>query len=161
PGQQARRSRAGGPYLWRPMVSGAPTISILRTTKAIARKPFPARPAEQASVGSGLTFRTIFAINTFIALQRPRPVRSILKPLGDAGLGMDCTIHHRDGRQITVGHDLFHADLAVAQQGDKSNEHEVSIEMNDSANFTMQCLCQSVSTVIAPVRMNTENGWSF
>jgi hypothetical protein len=94
------------------------------------------------SFGSGLALRNVFAKNTFIALQLPRPVRAVLKPLGDACLCVNLAIHHRDAGQIAVGDDFLQTNLAVAQHGDKRNEHGISIQMNDSVEFTMQRLCQ-------------------
>jgi hypothetical protein len=96
----------------------------------------------EPSARSGLTFRNIFAKNAFVALQRPRPIRTVLKPLGDARLCMDLTVHHRNAGLIAVGDDLLQADLAVAQHGDESNEHRISINGADSAHFTMQRSCQ-------------------
>jgi hypothetical protein len=63
---------------------------------------------------SGLTFRYVFAEHTLVALEPPFAVRTILKPFGDANLGMNLAIHHRNAGLVAVGNDLFQADLAVA-----------------------------------------------
>jgi hypothetical protein len=75
---------------------------------------------------SGLVLWRVFAENAFVALQLPRSVWTGLKPLGDASLCMDLTVHHRNTGLIAVGDDLFQADLAVAEQGDEGNEHAIS-----------------------------------
>jgi hypothetical protein len=92
---------------------------------------------------SGLALRNVFADNAFVALQLPAPVWTILKPLDDARLCMNLAVHHGDAGLIAVGDHPFQADLSVAQQCDKGNEHGISISMNDSAHFTMQRLCQT------------------
>ena len=62
-----------------------------------------------------LAFWNVFAQHAFVALDPPLPVGAILKPLCDTYLGMNLAIHHGDAGLITVGDDLFQADLAVAQ----------------------------------------------
>ena len=47
--------------------------------------------------------------------------------LGDAELGVNRAIHHRDAGLLAVGNDLLQADLAVAQKRHKRNEHGISI----------------------------------
>ncbi|MFZ0812880.1 MAG: hypothetical protein WAM83_19905 [Bradyrhizobium sp.] len=89
-----------------------------------------------------------------VALELPLPVRAMLKPLGDARLGVDLAIHHGNAGQIAVGHNLFQADLAVAQKRDESNEHGFSIERIDSVDFTMQRSCQTAGArSYPPVRV--------
>lgn len=77
--------------------------------------------------GSGLTLGNVFADNALVALQLPGPVRTVLKPLGDARLRVNLAFHHGDTGLIAVGDDLLQADLAVAQQGDEGNEHGISV----------------------------------
>ena len=76
---------------------------------------------------SGLAFWNVFAEHALVAFDPPFPVGAILKPLGDTRLGMNLAIHHGDAGLITVGDDLFQADLAVAQKCDEGNEHGVSV----------------------------------
>jgi hypothetical protein len=83
--------------------------------------------ADSGLVDSGLAFGSVFADNALVALQLPGPVRTILKPLGDARLCMNLALHHGDTGLIAVGDDLFQADLAIAQHGDEGNEHGISI----------------------------------
>jgi hypothetical protein len=109
---------------------------------------------------SGLTFRRVFADNTFIALQFPRSVGTVLKPLGDAQLCMDLAFHHGDAGLIAVCDHLLQADLAIAEQGDERDKHGTSIQMrNDSARFSMQRLCQ-ITHPLGPFRLNTERASS-
>lgn len=78
--------------------------------------------------GSGLALWDVVAKDALITLHPPRPIWSILKPLGDAGLGMNCAIHHRNAGLIAVGDNLFQANLTVAQKCDEGHEHEISIQ---------------------------------
>src|ERR1041385_4908938 len=43
--------------------------------------------------GSGLTLGNVFADNALVALQLPGPVRTVLKPLGDARLRVNLAFH--------------------------------------------------------------------
>jgi hypothetical protein len=76
---------------------------------------------------SSLIFWGVFAQHTLIALKVPLAVGAILKPFGDAELGVNRAIHHRDAGLLAVGNDLLQADLAVAQKRHKRNEHGISI----------------------------------
>src|SRR5258708_31577038 len=64
---------------------------------------------------SGLAFWNVFAEHALVAFDPPFPVGAILKPLGDTRLGMNLAIHHVDAGLVTVGDNLFQADLVVAQ----------------------------------------------
>jgi hypothetical protein len=50
-------------------------------------------------------------------------IRTIGQPLGNADLRVDLTGCHGDARQLAGGDDFLEAELAVAENGDKGNEH--------------------------------------
>jgi hypothetical protein len=72
---------------------------------------------------SGFALGNIFAHDAFVSLQFPLVIRAVGEPFGDADLGMDLAGSHGDARLITGGDDLLQAQRAVAENGDKSNEH--------------------------------------
>jgi hypothetical protein len=77
------------------------------------RRGFPAFDRD-AMIRSGLTFRDVFAQHALIAFDPPLAVRTILKPFGDADLGVNLAIHHRDVGLLAVSNDFFQANLTVA-----------------------------------------------
>jgi len=66
-------------------------------------------------IGSGLTLWRIFAHDAFVASQLPGPIRTVLKPLGNAGLGVNLAIHHRNIGLIAGGNIFFQTELTVAK----------------------------------------------
>ena len=90
---------------------------------------YPSSLSSLSLARSGLALWNVFAQHTFVTFQPPGSIRTILKPLGDARLGMNLTVHHRNAGLVAVGDNLFEADLAVAQQCDEGNEHGISIQM--------------------------------
>ena len=50
-------------------------------------------------------------------------VRAISEPLGDTELGVYLTGRHGNARLLTGGNDFFQTQLAIAENGDKSNKH--------------------------------------
>jgi len=71
----------------------------------------------------GLIFRKIFAGDALVALQFPCAVRSFSQPISKADLRMELTRSHRDARLFAGGHDLLHAELAVAQKSNEGDKH--------------------------------------
>jgi len=47
------------------------------------------------------------------------------EPIGNPDLRIHRTSRHGDPRLFAVGDDFLEAELAVAENGDKSNEHDV------------------------------------
>jgi hypothetical protein len=76
------------------------------------------------------------AHDAFVASQLPGPIRTVLKPLGNAGLGVNLAIHHRNIGLIAGGNNFFQTELTVAKQGDESNEHAISIHCNYRQGLT-------------------------
>ena len=50
-------------------------------------------------------------------------IRTFGEPLGNANLRVYLTGRHGDAGLLTGGNDFFHAQLTVAENGDKSDEH--------------------------------------
>jgi hypothetical protein len=53
-------------------------------------------------------------------------IRTISEPLGNANLRVYLTGSHGDARLLTGGNDFLQAQLAVAENSDKSNKHVVT-----------------------------------
>src|SRR5712692_7155663 len=81
------------------------------------------RSISQAWRASRLAFGNVFAHDAFVSLQLPLMIRPLGEPVGDADLRIDRTGSHGDARLITGGNDLFQTELAIAENGDESNEH--------------------------------------
>src|SRR5580693_5878565 len=94
--------------------------------RALRRAAF-ARPASafnyDSACGSGFALGNVFAHDAFISLQLPLVIRAVGEPFGNADLRVDLTGGHGDARLLTGGDDLFQAQRAVAENGDKSDEH--------------------------------------
>ena len=52
-------------------------------------------------------------------------IRALGEPIGEADLRIDHTGGHGDARLFSIGDDFLQAELAVAEHGDKGNEHGV------------------------------------
>jgi hypothetical protein len=52
-------------------------------------------------------------------------IRPLGEPIGNPDLRIDRTGRHGDSRLFAVGDDFLEAELAVAENGDKCNEHGV------------------------------------
>src|ERR1700675_1379021 len=77
------------------------------------------------SCASDVVLGNVFAHDAFVPLQLPLMVRAIGEPIGNADLPLDRTGRHGDSRLLSVGDDFLQAQLAVAENGDESNEHGV------------------------------------
>jgi hypothetical protein len=72
---------------------------------------------------SHLVLGRVIAENALVALQFPFAIRPFGEPVGNSNLRVHRTRTERDARLITGGDDFLQAKLAVAENGDKSNEH--------------------------------------
>lgn len=81
------------------------------------------RRREVACGVSRLVLRHVLSEDAFVALQSPRVIRPLGEPVGNSDLRVDRTGAHRDAGLLARGNDLFETELAVAENGDKSNEH--------------------------------------
>ena len=72
---------------------------------------------------SGFVLRNVLSEHAFVALQSPFAIRALGKPVGDSNLRVDRAGAHGDARLVTGGDDFFETELAVAENGDESDEH--------------------------------------
>ena len=81
------------------------------------------RQREVACSFSGFVLRNVLPEHAFVALQSPFAIRPLGEPVGDADLRVDRTRAHGDAGLVAGGDDLFETKLAVAENGDESDEH--------------------------------------
>ena len=72
---------------------------------------------------SGFVLRRVLPEHAFVALQSPFAIRALGEPVGDSNLRVDRAGAHGDARLVTGGDDFFETELAVAENGDESDEH--------------------------------------
>ena len=73
--------------------------------------------------GSGFVLRNVFPEYAFVARQSPFAIRPLGEPVGNSDLRVDRAGAHGDAGLVTGGDDLFETELAVAENGDESDEH--------------------------------------
>ena len=78
---------------------------------------------EVACGPSGFVLRNVFSKHTLVALQSPFAIRPLGEPVGDSNLRVDRAGAHGDAGLVAGGDDLFETKLAVAENGDESDEH--------------------------------------
>jgi hypothetical protein len=81
------------------------------------------RQREAACGFSGFVLRNVFSEHAFVALQMPFAIRPLGEPVGNPDLRVDRAGAHGDAGLIAGGDDLFETKLAVAEDGDESDEH--------------------------------------
>ena len=81
------------------------------------------RQREAACGVSGLVLRRVFPEYAFVALQSPFAIRPLGEPVGDPNLRVDRAGAHGDAGLFAGGDDFFETELAVAENGDESDEH--------------------------------------
>jgi hypothetical protein len=72
---------------------------------------------------SGFVLRNVFPEHAFVARQSPFAIRPLGEPVGNSNLRVDRAGAHGDAGLVTGGDDLFKTKLAVAENGDESDEH--------------------------------------
>ena len=78
---------------------------------------------DAAHSASRFVLGRIFSEHAFVALQVPFAIRALGEPVGDADLRVDRAGAHGDSGLVAGGDDLFETKLAVAENGDESDEH--------------------------------------
>src|SRR3982074_2738462 len=76
-----------------------------------------------AATCSGFVLRNVFPEHALVALQSPFAIRPLREPVGNSDLRVDRAGAHGDAGLVTGGDDLFETQLAVAENGDESDEH--------------------------------------
>jgi hypothetical protein len=76
-----------------------------------------------AASSSGFVLRNVLPEHALVALQAPFAIRPLGEPVGDANLRVDRAGAHGDAGLVAGGDDLFETELAVAENGDESDEH--------------------------------------
>src|SRR5947207_1178493 len=89
----------------------------------LARRASKPTLRENYANNSRFAFGNVFAHDALVPLQLPLVVRTMGEPLGNADLRVDHAGRHGDAGLITGGNDFLQAQLAVAENSDKSNEH--------------------------------------
>jgi hypothetical protein len=107
----------------------APTRRLAMTRLQILRKE-PSRRDVALRIGSsfavsrsGFVLRNVFAQDAFVALQLPVAIRPLGEPFGNSDLRVHCAGGVGDAGLLTGGDDFFETKLAVAENGDESDEH--------------------------------------
>ena len=72
---------------------------------------------------SGFVLRNVFPEHTLVALQSPFAIWPLGEPVGNSDLCVDRAGAHGDAGLIAGGDDFFETKLAVAENGDESDEH--------------------------------------
>ena len=109
-------ARAAPPAPFAPM-------RVRRVNRSGRQSPKASRLPERSARNSCGAFGNVIAHHAFITLQPPLMVRTIGEPIGDPNLRIDLAGSHGDARLLTGGNDFLQAELAVAENRDKSNEH--------------------------------------
>jgi hypothetical protein len=81
------------------------------------------RRREVTCGASGFVLRNVFTEHAFVALQSPFAIRPLGEPIGNSDLRVYRAGGHGDAGLVTGGDDLFETELAVAENGDESDEH--------------------------------------
>jgi hypothetical protein len=81
------------------------------------------RQREVTCGASGFVLRNVFPEHAFVALQSPFAIRTLGEPVGNSDLRVYRAGGHGDAGLVTGGDDLFETELAVAENGDESDEH--------------------------------------
>ena len=81
------------------------------------------RQREAACGVSGFVLRNVFPEHALVALQSPFAIRPLGEPVGNSDLRVDRAGAHGDAGLVAGGDDLFETELAVAENGDESDEH--------------------------------------
>jgi len=81
------------------------------------------RQREVAYGFSGFVLRNVLPEHALVALQSPFAIRPLGEPVGDSDLRVDRAGAHGDAGLVTGGDDFFETELAVAENGDESDEH--------------------------------------
>ena len=81
------------------------------------------RQREIASSALRFVLRRILPEHAFVALQSPFAIRPLGEPVGNPDLRVDRAGAHGDAGLVAGGDDLFETKLAVAENGDESDEH--------------------------------------
>ena len=85
----------------------------------------PGKAPRQREIASrsGFVLRNVFPEHAFVARQSPFAIRPLGEPVGNSNLRVDRAGAHGDAGLVTGGDDLFETELAVAENGDESDEH--------------------------------------
>jgi hypothetical protein len=81
------------------------------------------RQREIASSALRFVLGRILPEHAFVALQVPIAIRPLGEPVGNSDLRIDRAGAHGDAGLVAGGDDLFETKLAVAENGDESDEH--------------------------------------
>ncbi len=81
------------------------------------------RQHEVACGSSRFVFGRVLPEHAFVARQSPFAIRPLGEPVGNSDLRVDRAGAHGDAGLVTGGDDLFETELAVAENGDESDEH--------------------------------------
>jgi hypothetical protein len=85
----------------------------------------PGKEPRQREVvcASGFVLGRVFPEHAFVSLQSPFAIRPLGEPVGNSDLRVDRAGAHGDAGLVAGGDDLFETKLAVAENGDESDEH--------------------------------------
>jgi hypothetical protein len=86
----------------------------------------PGEEPRQREIACGclrFVLRNVFSQHAFVARQSPFAIRPLGEPVGNSDLRVDRAGAHGDAGLVTGGDDLFETELAVAENGDESDEH--------------------------------------
>ncbi len=81
------------------------------------------RQRKIACGASGFVLRNVFPEHAFVSRQSPFAIRPLGEPVGNSDLRVDRAGAHGDAGLLTGGDDFFETKLAVAENGDESDEH--------------------------------------
>jgi len=109
------------------MKRGIPDIAHAQQISA-RKAPGPRSVAQSNCSSSAVTglrfvFRRVLPEHAFVARQSPFAIRALGEPVGNADLRVDRAGAHGDSGLVAGGDDLFETKLAVAENGDESDEH--------------------------------------
>src|SRR4051812_1697492 len=99
------------------------SLSISMRWPHSGRRAFRLMLRENYANNSRFVFGNVLAHDALVPLQLPLVIRTMGEPLGNADLRVDHACRHGDAGLITGGNDFLQAQLAVAENSDKSNEH--------------------------------------
>ena len=86
----------------------------------------PGKEPRQREIDCGASrfvFGRVLTEHALVALQSPFAIRPLGEPVGDSDLRVDRAGAHGDAGLVTGGDDFFETELAVAENGDESDEH--------------------------------------
>jgi hypothetical protein len=81
------------------------------------------RQREVTCGASGFVLRNVFPEHALVSRQPPFAIRPLGEPVGNSDLRVDRAGAHGDAGLVTGGDDIFETELAVAENGDESDEH--------------------------------------